>query len=88
MIYKATAIQFLTVDEMKNSHIKINPIIIQNGTVIPNMMNRKGDSDKISFVYIGRKDIYHKGIDFLLEACKLAENTMRKHGATMTLYGP
>lgn len=89
LIYKATAIQFLTVDEMKNSHIKINPIIIPNGTVIPkNMIDRKGDSDKISFVYIGRKDIYHKGIDFLLEACKLAENTMRKHGATMTLYGP
>lgn len=89
LVYKAAAIQYLTDDERKNSFIKNNSIVIPNGTIIPKKLNtNKNDPKKISFVYIGRKDIYHKGIDFLLEACKIAENTMRKNAATLTLYGP
>jgi len=89
LVYKATAIQFLSDAEMKSSYININPIIIPNGTIIPkNVELKKSDSNKISFIYIGRKDIYYKGIDLLLKACKLAENAMRKYGATLTLYGP
>lgn len=89
LVYKATAVQYLTKDEMKNSFLKNRSIIIPNGTKIPLLSNNVvKNNNSINFVYIGRKDIYHKGIDFLLEACKLASDVMRKNRATLTLYGP
>lgn len=89
LVYKSDAIQYLTEDERKNSYVKHNSIIVPNGTLIPEKLELEKDKVKnISFVYIGRKDIYHKGIDYLLEACSLAADVMRKNGATLTLYGP
>jgi len=88
LIYKATAIQYLTENERKNSFIQNNYIIIPNGITIPQNVDTRRNYDKVSFVYIGRKDIYHKGIDILLKACKIAKDAMREKDATLTLYGP
>lgn len=89
LVYKSDAIQYLTEDERKNSYIKHNSIIVPNGTFIPERVELDKDKSKnVSFVFIGRKDIYHKGIDYLLEACSLTADIMRKNGATLTLYGP
>ena len=89
LVYKSNAVQYLTEDELNNSYVKNKSIIIPNGTIIPKKLNLKGKrTNNISFVSIGRKDIYHKGIDLLLEACEVAADVFRKNGATLTLYGP
>lgn len=89
LVYKSNAVQYLTEDELNNSYLKSKSLIIPNGTIIPEKINfERKKTNNISFVSIGRKDIYHKGIDLLLEACKIAADDFRKNGATLTLYGP
>ena len=40
------------------------------------------------FIYIGRLDAYHKGLDLMLDATVLASETLRKNGAKIYIYGP
>ena len=89
LVYKASAIQYLSEVEKKNSTIKNRYIILPNGTNIPDFNPVKlKENDGISFVYIGRKDIYYKGIDYLLDACKIALPNLLNSKSKVSIYGP
>lgn len=88
--HKAKAIQYLTKRELDDSGNKWskNNLIIPNGINIP--VNKKETFFDNGFhaVYVGRIDVYQKGIDILLKACEKEKEYLRSNQFRLTLYGP
>lgn len=89
-IHKAAAIQYLTEKEYQDSGDKWNicHIIVPNGFDAPAELNRKSnDEESIRCSFIGRLDIYQKGLDLLVQACSNIQEQLRKAKFHLTLYG-
>lgn len=86
----ACAIQYLTEGEYFASGNKWNNnyIIVPNGINIPDKQKNKFNENKMVGTYIGRKDIYYKGLDLLLDACKLIREELYSNNFTINIYGP
>lgn len=87
-INNAVAIQCLSQRELDSTRVSKNKFIGTNGISIPAEKKEKFNTDKIRFLYIGRLDAYHKGLDILLDAVQLSSGVMRKTNATLDIYGP
>lgn len=86
----AKFIHFLTENEYLESRKKFkfnNYVIIGNGTEIPFECYRSKNRDIFKVVYIGRYDIYHKGLDILLECVKKGQSFFRENNIEFDLYG-
>ena len=83
----ADAIQYLCENERGMSVVKHRSIIVPNGIEIPPAIDRRCESVR-SIVFIGRKDIYHKGIDILIQGCAKIKSLLVSSGVTVRLYGP
>lgn len=86
-IRKSYAIQYLSDGERDSSVIKGKRIL-----VLPNGIARS--SEKIivpkankRIVFLGRKDVYHKGIDLLLDAISIVKNDLIANRAKVYFYG-
>lgn len=88
--HKAAAIQYLTQAEYNDSGDKWNKssFILPNGFSTPERKKESFNSDKIVATFIGRLDMYQKGIDVLLDACEKMKDELRQAGFTLCLYGP
>ena len=87
-IENAAAIQMLSERELESTkHGKIK-FIGTNGIRMPQKYKESFNTDKTKFVYIGRLDAYHKGIDLMLDAVALTADEMRKSNSTLDIYGP
>ncbi len=94
LVYKFTrnakAIQFLSENEKDLS----NPVFYSRHYVIGNGISKKRkfykqkQSAGLNILYIGRMDIYNKGLDLLLEAVKNQKNYLFKNQIKILLYGP
>lgn len=86
---KATFIHYLTEEERKESGEKWNnkTLVIPNGVHIKEK-KEQFFLDGINGTYIGRLDMYHKGLDIMLDAIKENKDLMRCRNCTITLYGP
>lgn len=87
----ANGIQFLSKGELKNS-ITFES---KNCFVIPNGYNgnlsfisHNDVSNGIVGIFIGRKDIYFKGLDILIEACEKEYHLLKEKKCTICIYGP
>lgn len=89
-VKRATAIQFLTFSEKKDSQKwKTDSFIVPNGI-------RPMDAVKSSFTkngrliwsFVGRIEKYQKGLDLLLDACAMVSQELRGGGVEIHLYGP
>lgn len=49
---------------------------------------QRGSGDGVSFVFVGRLDVFTKGLDILLEAFACAERRLGGQEVTLTLVGP
>lgn len=89
-IKNASAIQYLTKDEFESSGSSWN----KTSLIISNGISRKSKSKvwkgktTLKGVFIGRTDIYQKGIDLLIEALKVLKSEMRNASCTIDIYGP
>lgn len=86
----AAAIQYLTKEEFNDSTAKwnVNNFIIPNGISQPIQIKRQFLRDGIRALFIGRIDIYQKGIDLLFEAlCRIKEE-LEAYKFTLDIYGP
>jgi glycosyltransferase involved in cell wall biosynthesis len=90
-LLNAKFIHFLTEEE------KFNSIFNNKAEIIPNplrdeIVERFKFYDefilKKRFIYLGRFQNYHKGLDLLLAAVNSCQQEMRLHGWTLTLAGP
>jgi glycosyltransferase involved in cell wall biosynthesis len=89
-IKNAAAVQYLTEGEYKSSGDKWN----KTSLIIPNGIDKKSKSKvfesktDLRGVFIGRLDVYQKGIDLLIEACSMLKTEMKSFGCIVDLYGP
>ncbi|WP_180994335.1 glycosyltransferase [Bacillus sp. Marseille-P3661] len=89
-VNNAVSVQYLTEEEYKESGEKWNnnPLIIPNGTHKKVKRKLFKKSDNLKGVFIGRLDIYQKGLDLLLEACAVLKDEMKATNCTIDIYGP
>lgn len=91
-VRKARGIQFLTHAEMSQS----SRWATQSAFVVPNGIDllqhdglwKREAHEGIKAAYIGRLDIYQKGIDLLLDACLIKQEELRAKDFSLDLYGP
>lgn len=92
IINKSVKIQYLSEGEAANSLFKHNFYCLGNGVQIPKTMNKKNfkllSEDNKNFNFLGRLDIRHKGLDFLLEACNISKQLLIDNNVHINLYGP
>lgn len=86
----ALAIQYLTQAEKINSGTKwnCNSLIVPNGFNSPILKKEKFSQNGLKAIFIGRLDLYHKGIDILLEACKQNISLLISNKFHLSIYGP
>lgn len=86
----AKAIGFLNFEEKENS-IKVNEkfIILPNGINLPKKSNSIEEllKENINIIYLSRIDIYHKGLDLLIEAVKIIKNQLLEKKVIINIYG-
>lgn len=82
---KASLIQFLNEEEMKNSKkVNKNYIISGNGVA---KINRQNEYKNKDFIYIGRYDIKVKGLDLLVNMCLKNKTWFLENNVKIKLYG-
>lgn len=86
----AAAIQYLTKQEAKDSVVRFSTpyFVIPNGVKLPQKVKNSFSPDRIIASFIGRLDMYHKGIDLLLDAMELIHKELVKSRFCLTIYGP
>ncbi len=88
-VKSASAIQFLTKEEYDESGKKWNSNCFVLGNGFSNDLVKEDFSrDRIKGVFIGRLDMYHKGLDNLVAAVGSVADQMRAAHFTIDLYGP
>lgn len=87
---KARGIQFLTEREKKDSGEKWNKtnFVIPNGVVLPKIQKKDFSFDGIKAAYIGRIEIYQKGLDLLLDAVAEMRDDLINNNFQLIIYGP
>lgn len=90
MLKQAVAIQYLTEQEYRESGDKWNKnhFIIPNGISIKDTYIERENDNKIILTYIGRIEIYQKGLDLLVEAISEVQDFLREHNCVINIYGP
>lgn len=83
----AKALQCLSEKELKETH-RSRKIVGTNG--IPKPLSIKKDFNKkiIKFVYIGRLEVYVKGIDLFIQAVSTIKDFLKEKNCTFYIYGP
>lgn len=84
----AAGIQYLTEQEKAESGERWNKngFVIPNGITMPEI-EKTYHNNRIECVFIGRIDIYHKGLDMLLAVCSELADAMKEAGMHLTIYG-
>lgn len=86
----ASAIHYLTEREKSESviHWKPDGFVIPNGINIPKEQKNTFKKNGIAACYIGRVEIYQKGLDVLLESISELQNLLREKNFKLSIYGP
>lgn len=85
---QAIGIQCLSRNELNRTHFGKRKILITNGVNIPDKEKSFFSEVGVRFVYIGRLDAFHKGIDLMIGAVSKIKNEMITSDATIDIYGP
>ena len=87
-INHAIAIQCLSQGELDSTHFGKQKFIGTNGVCMPKKKKDCFNEQGIKFIYIGRLDAYHKGLDLMIEGVKIAAEYLRENKCSLTMYGP
>lgn len=90
LINNASAVQFLSEGERDMSKYNKKNIVVSNGINLPELNSKKEvtQNDIIKIIYIGRKDIFQKGLDLLLDGCESIKEYLQDNRVCIELYGP
>jgi len=91
MVRHAAAIHCLTEREAADVRAWGRPVfIVGNGVDLPpaKFLAQPGQGGGLQFVFVGRLDIHHKGLDLLIRACAMVRSNLHEAGAQVHLYGP
>lgn len=84
----AVAIQNLSKKELDSTVFGKQRFIATNGIHIADKQKESFRKNAIKFVYIGRLDAYHKGLDLLIEAIAAEKEFFKEHNCSFNIYGP
>ena len=84
----AKALQFLSKKELENTKFKNNNFIGPNGINIPSKKKNEFRKTGRKLVYIGRFEVFVKGLDLLVEAINNVSPFMRESCSRLYIYGP
>jgi len=86
---KASAIQFLSDNEKETSLFSSKGFVCGNGVSLKKS-KKIWDNDIClnKFIYVGRFDTFHKGIDLLFDAIALERDFLKEKKFILDLYGP
>lgn len=85
----AAAVQCLSVSEMiRTFFAEDKKFVCTNGVTTPTVQKTSFSSSGAKLVYIGRLDMYIKGLDIMIEAASIAADFMRSENAKLHIYGP
>jgi len=84
----AAAIQCLSDQERKNTKFGKRKFISTNGIDMPKRKKESFHKDHYDFVYIGRLDAYHKGLDLLIKAIAEEKEFLKRNKCKFYIYGP
>ena len=84
----ASAIQCLSAMEQETTPFGERRFVGTNGVVLPQRQKQTFNKEGTCFVYIGRLDAQHKGLDLMLEAVRLKADFLRQHRCQLHIYGP
>ena len=87
IIRNSAKIQYLSEGEKEASIYDADSFVVPNGVVIPRLDKNINDHKYLNLSFIGRKDLYHKGLDLLIDACGIAKNKI-KDSVRVNIYGP
>lgn len=87
-INNAVAIHCLSNKEKESSNFGKNKFVVPNGIRLPDIAKTDFNDQEIRFVYIGRLDIYIKGIDLMIDAVNMCNDSLRKNNCKIYIYGP
>lgn len=94
MLKEASKVHVLAVEEKIDLINLINDVkteIIPNGVELSNKNLEKtnnNNNDKFKILFIGRLDVYHKGIDILLDSISQLESVIDDNNLEVILVGP
>ena len=90
MIRKAAAVQYLTEEEQSEScdQWKVRSFVIPNGAAKQPKQRTEFCKNGIQSTYVGRYEIYQKGLDLMLSAIGAEQETLRSSGFVLNMYGP
>lgn len=84
----SVAIQYLTETErIASSNFTKDYIISPNGVYMNEKHWKKQEREGMKIIFIGRYALYHKGIDKLVDACKIIKKEMEEKEIVIELYG-
>ena len=86
----AWRIQYLTQQEADDSTkmFKTPYFIVPNGFNTPDVIKESFCTKGIQAIFIGRLDMYQKGLDILLDAITEAHKELKEAGFFLNIYGP
>ena len=89
-ICRSASVQCLSENEFNHTHFNVKKFIGTNGIDLPEVAKSFDREDKIQFTYIGRLEIYVKGIDLFLQAVRMNLNYFKTCGkkVCIDIYGP
>lgn len=89
-LYKSSALQCLSENELNNIMFNIPKFIATNGVSLSDKHKKNFNNEKIQITYIGRLEIVPKGIDLLLQAIKqvVDKPDFINRIKSIDLYGP
>ena len=85
----AQSIQYLSENERNMSAFsQYDSFVLGNGIFVPTEQKTSFSNKGLRFVYIGRLEVYIKGLDLLLGAVKKCEASIRRCKGTVDIFGP
>lgn len=85
----AAAIQYLTRQEQADSKSPCNrSYVLPNGFTTPKVVKQRFSENGIRGIFIGRIDLYHKGLDNLVQAISSCLPLLEKVSFKLDVYGP
>ncbi|RNL11386.1 hypothetical protein DMP11_03180 [Parvibacter caecicola] len=87
-IRESAALQLLSDKEMQSTAFKAKKFVATNGIFMPKNVKASFSGEGIRFVYVGRLDAYHKGLDLMMDAIALNADYLRGKRTSFEIYGP
>ena len=82
------AVQCLSENEKSNTKFKVVKFVGTNGVPVPENAKQSFSPSALKIVFIGRLDMYHKGLDLLVEATQKIKDYLNEKSVKIYIYGP